>query len=168
MFVKHEDIIDQIKQYVDLPCTFTDFIDMPNLKDEEIELLCVNKAPAIPEKKYVPSYFFNITKDGEIVGEINLRIGYTEALYYGGNIGYGINEPYRGNSYAAKACKLLIPLMQAHDMTTVTISNEKDNIASKRTCEKAGTTFLYVAELPEWTELYMEGQRYVNIFKWIF
>ncbi len=35
------------------------------------------------------------------------RIGYSEGLFFGGHIGYTIDEKYRGNHYSAKACKLL-------------------------------------------------------------
>lgn len=40
------------------------------------------------------------------MGYCDLRIGYNDNLYYGGHIGYGINEEYRGHHYDAKACEL--------------------------------------------------------------
>ena len=43
-----------------------------------------------------------------MIGHINLRIGNTEKiLKYIGHIGYGIDEQYRSNKFAAKACKLV-------------------------------------------------------------
>ncbi|PKM61915.1 MAG: hypothetical protein CVU97_06645 [Firmicutes bacterium HGW-Firmicutes-21] len=76
---------------------------------------------------------------------------------------------YKGmNGYAARACKLLIPVMRAHNMIKITITNEKSNDASMRVCEKIGADLLRVAELPKWTALYADGQRYVNIYEWSF
>ncbi len=54
--------------------------------------------------------------NGIRVGQINLRIGYVRSLYYGGQIGYDVDEAYRGNGYAGKACGLLAPVMGLHGM----------------------------------------------------
>ena len=156
----------EIAYYNSLPVIFNDFIDLPVLADNEIELVCVNKRPAIPEKKFVPAYDFEIRKDGLRIGAINLRIGYTAGLYYGGQIGYGIDEAFRDHSYSAKACKLLVPIIKAHGMTKILITNNYTNIASKRTCEKLGAKLLRVARLPEWHDLYQMGRRFSNIFEW--
>lgn len=127
---------------------------------------CVAKNPAIPEKKWVPSYVFEIRKEGCRVGEINFRVGYSDSLYYGGQIGYAVDEQHRGHGYAEKACSLLVPVIRAHGMKKVLITNEHTNIASRRTCEKLGAELIRKARLPEWHDLYKEGQRYVNIFEW--
>lgn len=158
--------LQEIAFYNSLPVIFDGFVDIPGLTDGEIELYCVAKNPAVPEKKRVPSYSFEIRRDGSRVGEVNLRIGYTDGLYYGGQIGYSVDEPYRGHGYAAKACRLLAPVIRAHGMKKVLITNEYTNIASKRTCEKLGAKFIRKARLPEWHDLYQEWQRFVNIFEW--
>lgn len=160
------DTLKEIAFYNALPCYFDGFIDIPELSDGEIELVCVKKMPAIPEKKYVPVYDFEIRNNGKRVGEIGLRIGYTDGLYYGGQIGYAVDEVYRGHHYAEKACRLLAPVIKSHGMTKVLITNNHTNIASRRTCEKLGTKFIRLARLPEWHDLYKEGQRFVNIFEW--
>ncbi|MPN53901.1 hypothetical protein SDC9_201569 [bioreactor metagenome] len=100
------------------------------------------------------------------MGVLGLRIGYTEGLYYGGQIGYAVDEPHRGNGYAAAACRLVLPVAKAHGMTKLLITNDVNNFASRRVCEKLGLRFVRTALLPEWTELYCEGQRYINIFEW--
>jgi len=114
----------------------------------------------------VPSYLFYICKDGEIIGELNLRIGYSDGLYYGGQIGYCIQEKYRGRGYAGKACKLIVPVAKSHKMNKLLITNEYTNISSKRVCEKIGARLLRKAQLPEWHGMYKEGKRYVNIYEW--
>lgn len=156
----------EIMYYKSLPVSFVDFIEVPELADDEIELICIEKTPAIPEKKFVPAYSFEIRRDGQKIGAISLRIGYTEGLYYGGNIGYGIDENFRGHNYAMKACKLLAPVIKAHGMTKILITNNNTNIASKRTCEKLAAKLLRVARLPEWHDLYKMGRRFSNIFEW--
>ncbi|WP_161496503.1 GNAT family N-acetyltransferase [Clostridium thermosuccinogenes] len=160
------EVLQEISYYNSLPVIFDGFIEIPELTDGEIELYCVGKKPAIPEKKWVPAYDFEIRQGGSRVGEISLRIGYTDGLYYGGQIGYGVDEQHRGHGYAEKACRLLVPVIRAHGMKKVLITNNHTNIASKRTCEKLGAKLIRVARLPEWHDLYKEGQRYVNIFEW--
>lgn len=83
------------------------------------------------------------------MGACNFRIGYTPGLYYAGHIGYGVDEAYRGNYYAAKACRLLFHLAKKHKMDYLYITCNPDNIASKKTCESLGGRLLEVAELPE-------------------
>lgn len=162
----------EIAYYKTLPCLFDDFIDLPELSDGVIHLVCLQKRVAIPEKKYVPAYDFAICKGSERIGEINLRIGYggygpdSSSLYYGGQIGYKVNEEYRGNGYAGRACQLLLPVAKAHSMTKLLITNNPTNTASRRVCEKLGARFVRVARLPQWTDLYKGGQQFSNIFEW--
>lgn len=160
------EIMQEISYYNSLPVVFDDFVDIPGLTDGEIELYCVGKNPAIPEKKWVPSYVFEIRRNSTRVGELNLRIGYSDSLYYGGQIGYCVDEQHRGHGYAEKACRLLAPVIRAHGMKKVLITNNYTNIASRRTCEKLGAKFIRLARIPEWHDLYKEGQRYMNIFEW--
>jgi len=159
-------ILQEIAYYNSLPVVFDGFIDIPDLTDGEIELVCIGKKSAIPEKKWVPAYEFEIRRNSSRVGEISLRIGYTDGLYYGGQIGYGVDEQHRGRGYAEKACRLLATVIRAHGMKKVLITNNHTNIASKRTCEKLGAKHIRTAPLPEWHDLYKEGQRFENIFEW--
>lgn len=165
------DVKNEIAYYNSLPCTFNGFIDVPPLADDVIFLICTNKNPGNQEKKHVPGYEFAVCFGGEKVGEISLRIGYggglyNSNLYYGGQIGYGINENHRGNGYAARACRLLAPVAKAHNMTKLLITNNETNTASRRVCEKLEARHVRLVRLPEWTDLYMAGQRFSNIFEW--
>jgi len=158
----------EVAYYNALPCKFDEFITVPSLTDGEIFLVCTEKYPANPEKKHVPAYKFAVCKGGEKIGEVGLRIGYTDGLYYAGQIGYGIDEAHRGNSYAARACELIVPIAKAHGMTKLLITNNHTNTASARVCEKLGARLVRLARLPEWSDLYKGGQRYVNIYEWRF
>lgn len=151
--------------YNALPCVFNGFLDVPLLDDGTVRLVCEKKAPAEPERGYVPAYLFAVCLGSERIGALGLRIGYTDGLYYGGQIGYEIDEPYRGHGYAAAACRLVLPLAKAHGMTKLLISNERGNTASRRVCEKLGARHVRLARLPAWTDLYRDGQRFVNIYE---
>jgi tagatose 1,6-diphosphate aldolase len=166
------EIKKEIAYYKTLPLVFDGFIDLPELSDDVIHLVCTAKRAAIPEKKYVPAYDFAICKGSNKIGEINLRIGYggfgpdESSLYYGGQIGYGVDKKHRGNGYAVCACRLLLPIAKAHGIEKLLITNNVTNTASRRVCEKLGARFIRTARLPEWTDLYKDGQRFSNIFEW--
>lgn len=131
-----------------------EFLDTDFLKSDEIFLKCTHKSPGDPTKNWVPAYHFDICKvDGQKVGSCNFRIGYTPGLYYAGHIGYAVDEAYRGNHYAAKACQLLFHLAKMHKMDYLYITCNPDNIASKKICESLGGRLLEVAELPEDNEM---------------
>ena len=160
------DIQKEMAYYNALSFKFDGFAELPELSGGGIYLVCTAKKPAVPEKKYVPAYHFAICKGGEKIGNISLRIGYTDGLYYGGQIGYDIDEKHRGNGYAGMACRLLLPVIKAHGMKKLLITNIPDNTASRRVCEKLGARLLRLARLPQWHEMHGEGKRFVNIFEW--
>jgi len=160
------EVLKETDFYNSLPVKFDGFIDVPELSDGVIYLVCTSKSEADPIKKWVPGYNFAVCKDGEKIGEINLRIGYVDSLYFGGQIGYGIDEKCRGNGYAGRACKLLVPVAKAHGMTTLLITNNYTNAASQRVCEKLEAHLVRTARLPEWHDLYKEGRRFSNIYEW--
>ena len=156
----------EIGDYRSLPVVFDGFIDVPELSDGEVHLVCTEKTPGDDIKKWVPAYKFIICKGSETVGDIDLRIGYPDSLYYGGQIGYNVDEKHRGNGYAGRACRLVAPVAKAHGMVKLFITNDQTNTASMRVCEKLGARLLRVARLPEWHDLYKEGRRFSNIYEW--
>ena len=142
------------------------FYDTEDLRDGEIMLQLERTAEGNPEKNWVPAYYFGIClRDGTRIGQCDLRIGHNDRLYIGGNIGYGIDEAYRGHRYAAKACRLLFRQARKHGMDYVIITCDPDNTASARTCELAGGQYLETADIPEDHDMYERGFRQVLVYR---
>ena len=142
------------------------FLNTEHLKTDEIMLRLEKAAEGNPEKGWVPEYHFAICNpQGEKMGVCDLRLGHNEKLYYGGNIGYRVEQPYRGHHYAGKACKLLFELAKQHEMGHVIITCNPENIASKKTCEYVGGTLLEIAELPADSDMRAKGETHKCIFK---
>lgn len=142
------------------------FADTAALKGNEIQLVLEKVSPGNPEKKRVPAYHFAIcTLDGTKMGVCDLRIGHNEQLYYGGNIGYRIEEEYRGNHYAGKACPLLFDLARKHGLKYLIITCKPDNIPSRKTCEYAGGNLLGIASLPPHNDMRARGETEECIYK---
>ena len=139
-----------------------EFLDPGILIDDDLQLVLVERAPGDPAIDYLPAYKFKMTLAGqdEAIGHIDLRIGNTNHIVmYGGHIGYGTEPAYRGHRYAARACKLLLPLARSHGLDTIWITCNPDNTASRRTCEILGCTLVEIVDLPTYTDMYREGER---------
>ena len=142
------------------------FLDTEGLSDGVIRLRLDRKSPEDPERGYVPAYHFTILdRDGAEAGTCDLRIGYTEGLYYGGHIGYQVEEAHRGRHYAARACRLLFGLARRHRMGYLIITCDPSNTASARTALAAGCKWVERAVLPEKNEMRLtKGKEEVDIF----
>ena len=143
------------------------FFDTKFLRNDEIILRLRKTAPADSEKGYVPAYYFDIclAHTGKCIGACDLRIGHTQNVYYGGNIGYSIQEEHRGHHYAGKACLLLFELARLHNMDDLYITCSPENTASRKTCEYVGGTLETIADLPPDNEMYQKGDRKKCIYK---
>lgn len=144
-----------------------DFLNTEGLETEEIKLVLKRTADGDPKRNRVPAYYFDICgKSGERMGSCDLRIGYTEGLYYGGHIGYSVDEAYRGRHYAAKACRLLFELARMHGMEYLYITCNPANTASRKTCEYLGGQLVEIAELPEDNDMRVnDGETHECIFR---
>lgn len=137
------------------------FFDTSALFDNELRLQLAEVKQADPAKSLLPTYHFFILRQGtgENVGRCDLRVGFNESIFYSGNIGYRIFEPYRGHHYAAHACTLLLNLARQHKMPQVVITCRPDNAASRKTCERLGARFAGIVSLPASHDLFKEGER---------
>ena len=143
------------------------FHNTDDLRTDEIYLKLTETLGENKEKGYVLAYCFTIcrTCDDTEVGICNLRVGHNRNTYYGGNIGYGIDEPYRGNHYAGKACLLLFELAKRHQMEYLLITCSPENIASRKSCEFAGCILECIVDLPPDNDRYLEGDRQKCIYR---
>ena len=137
------------------------FHDPGELIDDDLELVLVGTFPGDPAKGYAPSYNFEMRLAGEgtPIGRISLRIGDTEAIRgWVGHIGYQVYPYYRGHHYAARSCRLLLPLAKRHGIDPVWITCNPENIASRRTCELAGASFIEIVEVPHDHDICRRGE----------
>lgn len=137
------------------------FLNPGRLIDNELELVLIKKVPANDEKKYVCAYEFEMrnARTGVTMGRISLRAGNNENTKYGGHIGYGVDEKFRGHRYSARSLKLLFPLAKKHGLNPLWITCNPENIPSKKTCELAGGKLAEIIDLPEHNEQYQKGER---------
>lgn len=135
-----------------------------DLKNDEIELCLSHISEADMQKHWLPAYYFDIYTNGQKIGSCDLRIGDNQRIFYGGNIGYQIDEAYRGHHYAKKACLLLFQLAQKHQLDHLYITCAKDNIPSNKTCQALNGQFLGNFSLPKDSDLYQRGERDVNVY----
>ncbi len=145
------------------------FSHVDTLSDGEIAVRVRETCPEDQLRGYAPVYKFDVllAYTEIVVGAIDLRISNTEhILLYAGHIGYGIDPRYRGNRYAAKACKLIKQTALAHGFTTLWITCNPDNLASRRTCEILGAKLVEIVDLPEYTEMYQKGERQKCRYRW--
>lgn len=157
-----KDWVDVCKDWE--PGTDVSFDDAPKTdlrmpEDGEIALEITSVSQADEKTGYVPMYKFDIIRksDGAHVGTTDLRLGYVRNTYYGGNIGYRVEEPYRGSGYAGKAAKLVFEVARAHKMPYLIITCDKDNLPSRRTLERLGGELIETGTPPSYTALYREG-----------
>lgn len=122
-----------------------------SLHNDQIVLRLSNAELYDEECGIEDGYLFYIYRRHSLrkIGYISLRLGESPGLYYLGHIGYRIDEPYRGNGYAAQACRLLTPVMRQEGLLSVVITTDTDNWASRRTCEKIGCVLESVVPVPE-------------------
>ena len=147
------------------------FSDTSLLSSDELMLVLTRFSDAVtdapPERQKVPAYHFNICdRGGEKLGECCLRVGYIRRVYFGGHIGYGIDEAHRGHHYAEAACRILFRLARSHGMEYVYITCAPDNLPSRRTCERLGGELLEIAELPENNDMREHGLQRVCVFRY--
>ena len=139
-----------------------EFYDPGQLVDDDLMLVLNQAYPGDARYGYVPAYRFRMTLVGRKheIGRIELRVSnINHIVMYAGHIGYRVLPMYRGHHYAARSCRLLMPLARHYNLNPLWITCNPDNYASRRTCKLAGATFIEIVDLPEDTDMYQMGER---------
>lgn len=169
------DLADDLLAAAHHPLTLRDAPREGNVTRDDLELFFANaplgRDPGDPAAGRVPSYQFWMLlrhapdRPGQqppvrIAGGLGLRIGQNASLeLYYGHIGYHVYPPARGNRYAERACRLLLPLARRHGLRHLWITCNPDNRASRRTCERLGGELIDVIPVPDGEPLYLRGDR---------
>lgn len=115
----------------------------------------------------LPFYWWNIVlnSNNTKVGKISFRIGNNYHSYYNGNIGYEVDEKYRGNHYALKACQLVLKVAKYYNMDKIYLTCDFNNIASSKTIEKLGAKYLEEVKPPKDYVFYYENMPKQKIYE---
>lgn len=113
----------------------------------------------------IPFYYYNIYLNTTPVGKISIRIGHNRHSYYNGNLGYEIDEPYRGRGYAKLAVEMLYKVALYHKMTHLIVSCDEDNYASKKVIQKLGAIYIETISPPKNYIYYYKGMPKQSIFR---
>ena len=96
-------------------------------------LKSINEIEKGKNEKLVPSTYYLILSDEEVVGTISMRHYLTKDLEeFGGHIGYSIKPSARRKGYATEALRLILKLYKTK-YDEILIMCEDDNIASNKT-----------------------------------
>jgi predicted acetyltransferase len=138
------------------------FRDPGRLLDDDLELVLIKTYPCDPVTHWVPFYYFEMRHPGqsEVLGTIRLRIGSPEEVRVAGHIGYDVKEQFRGDHYAERSARLLLPFVRAHGMRQVFLNVAPKNGPSNRTCQRLGARILETVHLKKDHPQYAQGIRY--------
>lgn len=119
------------------------------------------------DDQVIPFYYYAIYLNSisSTIGKISIRIGHNEHAYINGNIGYEIDELFRGNGYAKMAVMMTYPIARYHGMTHLIISCDEDNDASKRVINKLGGVYLETILPPKSYVFYYESISKQSIYR---
>lgn len=122
----------------------------PAATDGVIDLYPLDLYPPEEEMGFgeYEDYIITVHGSKREAGQISLRTGESECVYYFGHIGYHVDPPWRGHHYAERACRLLIPRLQAYGLHSVVITCDPDNAPSVRTCERLGCILENTVDVP--------------------
>ena len=134
----------------------------PMFRDAEIALVLTPEDVHDPSLGIEDGYTFDIClrRPHRRIGYISLRLGESPALYYLGHIGYRVDAAYRGHGYAARACHLMLPLLQELHLRSISITANPENTPSRKTCEHIGCELESIVAVPSAYRAVCAGAEY--------
>ena len=162
-----------VEKYIDLFFDFESVVkklfefnkDFFTLENDSVRLELIDTYAG--NDKELPFYWWNIiSKSRNVnVGKISFRIGHNYHSYYNGNIGYEVDEEYRGNHYALLACRLMPDVARYYGMDKLYLTCDFDNVASYKTIEKLGARLIEEVQPPKDYVFYYEGMPKQRIYE---
>lgn len=137
------------------------FFDPGELRDGNLRLILSATVDDAATETQAPYYRFEMRNvvTGDNAGRISFRLSRSDFfLLYAGQIGYSVRPEHRGNRYAARSLRLLMPLARIHGFTELWITCNPENLASRRSCELAGAQLIETIDVPSWTEMHQRGE----------
>ena len=134
------------------------------LENETLKLVIIGKYHGNDAE--IPYYYYSIIlkKKNVEIGKISVRIGHNKHSYYNGNLGYEINEEYRGNKHSLAAAKLVLQVAEFHKMQYLHVSCNESNIASATIIELLGAKLLEIVKPPKDYVFYNENMEKQTIY----
>jgi predicted acetyltransferase len=142
---------------------FTDKFKL--IEGEELKLKLIETVKGEYAFDLLPFYYYEILDlHNNSIGKISFRIGFNEYTIYNGNIGYEINDFYRGNNYSLKAMYMLKPLILYHKFHTLFLVINEDNIASNKIALKAKGKLIGKLQVPKHHKFYHSEELTKNVY----
>jgi predicted acetyltransferase len=160
-FVSRAAVCEPMERLLPAPETF-EFRNPGPLFDAELQVTLTSTHLPNGMGIEVPTYCFMVSVQRAVVavGHVHLRVGESENLrLYQGHIGYGVDVAWRGRHFAERATRLILPLARTHGLTTLWITCDPTNIASRRTCERLGAKYVETVAVPPSALAYRFGAR---------
>ncbi len=126
------------------------FLDPDVMRNGDLELVLIERQSAEISIWGVPAYIFHMRHhpSGQKIGHTTFRIGDRWNMRFAGQIGYVVEENFRGHHFAERGCRLLLPFVRGHGLGEIWITCGPDNIASRRTLERLGAKLVEVVDVP--------------------
>ena len=138
------------------------------IEGDRITLVIDRFIPKNKELGFVPAILYHIVfnEENKVIGHCSAKLGWNESMYYCGHIGFSIQEEYRGNGYAVDAVNLLKKVFKENNIKQIYITNNPDNKASIRVCEKVGAKLVkMMAFSEEELKKFAASDSYKNIWQ---
>ena len=135
--------------------------------DVTLALHEIKPPPGDSGQGFVPYYHFRIIlREGSDAGYINFRVGDTRHITLcAGHIGFELREEFRGWGYAFQACRALETFVRTI-YSSVILTCNPTNVASRRTIERLGAEFLEEIDVPVDDPMYSKGTRKKLRYRW--
>lgn len=145
--------------------THTQIKDKEYLKGPVVDLKLISFYPD-SQLDGIPYYWYEIYLSNIAIGKISLRLGYNETTLVNGQVGYEIDEPYRGHHYGYYALEIIKCLAMDHGYRYLIITTSVDNFRSQHVIRRAGGKMVIADyEVPKDHIFYVLGKPRMNIYE---